>query len=226
MLERQASEWAQYPPAIQIIVVDDGSPEPAIDVLPADCRAAVYRITIDIPWNRNGARNLGAHVATTEWILHIDIDHVLPVQSAFDLLSLDISPPAWFRFARFRVGRADATRKKDEIATDVEFGPIKPHIDSYLCARELYWRVGGYDEDYSGSLGGSSPFLEKMLAAAPCVNLEAVPLHVHTRNSVADASDLTLDRDRSRYETIRAAKRASGDPVPTEWLGFPWARVR
>ena len=227
MLWHQAMVWAGYPPEIEVIVVDDGSPEPAAAVLPPDCRAALYRIETDIPWNRNGARNLGAHVAATPWILQTDIDHLLPVESAKWLAETFTADPAcWYRFARFRRGRADATRRKDALPDDAEFGEVKPHVDSYLCRRDLYWRIGGYDEDYSGHLGGSAPFLAKLAAAARCHLLGLAPLHVVTRPAVPDASDTTLSRDRGPYEALRAQKRAAGDPDAQNPLRFPWHKVR
>jgi hypothetical protein len=227
MLRRQAVAWAGYPAGIRVILVDDGSPEPAHEVLPNGCRAALYRIETDIPWNRNGARNLGAQVAETDWILQTDIDHLLPVPSAIWLAEHFTADPAcWYRFARFRAGRADATRRKDAIPDDAVFGPVKPHVDSYLCTRALYWRMGGYDEDYSGHLGGSAPFLAALAAVAPCELLEDAPLWVHTRHSIADASDLTLSRDRKPYEDLRAHKRSQGDLLPTDHLRFPWHQVR
>src|SRR5690606_28253253 len=134
-------------------------------------------------------------------------------------------PHRWYKFRRFRVGRADATRRKDAIPDDADFGEVKPHIDSYLCHRALYWGVGGYDEDYSGSLGGSSPILAKMERAAPCVVLKDTAWHVYPRHAIADASDTTLSRDRTRYETLRRRKAAAGDPAPQNVLRFPWHRV-
>ena len=180
MLARQAAAWADYPPALRVVVVDDGSPEPAVEALPARSRAAVYRIDVDIPWNRNGARNLGAHIAETDWLLMVDIDHVLSPGDAARLVGLGLDPFHWYRFRRFRVGRADATRRKDALPDDAPWGEIKPHVDSYLAHRALYWSVGGYDEDYSGSLGGSAPFLKKLAAMAPCIELADVALRVHT----------------------------------------------
>lgn len=226
MLAHQARLWALYPGALRVIVIDDGSPEPALDALPSGCRAAVWRIDVDIPWNRNGARNLGAHVAETEWLLMIDIDHVLPVDDARRLVARPLDPLRWYRFRRFRVGRADETRRKDALDPESAFGEIKPHIDSYLCHRALYWSVGGYDEDYSGSLGGSAPFLKKLAAAAPCEVLKDLALHVHTRDSVPDASDLHLSRDRSRYERLRREKAKAGDPTPVNPLRFSWHRAK
>lgn len=228
MLERQMQEWIDYPNSIKVIVVDDGSPEPAKNVLgPFVGNVEVYRILQDIPWNRGGARNLGAKVADTKWIMHIDIDHILPAACAETMMKTRLTPGVeWYRFRRFRVGRADATRRKDAIADDVEFGEIKPHGDSYLCTRELYWRVGGYDEDYSGCLGGGSPFLKQLERAAPVAIFPGeVCLNVHTRDSVPDASDFSLSRDTSEYSRRRKEKERRGDTRAKNPLRFKWERV-
>ncbi len=226
MLLEQEQHWQLYPPELKIIVVDDGSPEdPADEVLSKICRASIYRIDTDIPWNRNGARNLGTYMALTEWVLHIDIDHILYRDSAFKLVNHKLNPNYWYRFDRYRVGAADETRKKDTIPDEQEYGQIKPHIDSYLCRRELYWKVGGYDEDYSGSLGGSAPFLKKMTTAATCEKL-SLALMVYTRHTVSDASDTHLSRDRTRYEQIRRDKAALNDPKPNSCMRFPWHKAR
>lgn len=229
MLLRQAEEWETYPNAVRVLVVDDGSPQfPASAVLPPSTRAEVVRIGVDIPWNRNGARNLGAFLAETDWIIHADIDHIMPGSTAMRLIgSRSFDPAAWYRFARMRVGKADETRQKDDLPDDCELGPVKPHIDSFLCTRELYWKSGGYDEDFSGSLGGSSLFLKHMEieGGAPVV-LTDLHLEVHTRHSVPDSSEPALSRDRSRYERIRSQKKAAGDPKPTTCLRFPWERIK
>ena len=228
MLRRHVEQWRRYPEAVKVIVVDDGSPRhPALEVIPGDVRAAVYRIDVDIPWNRNGARNLGTRVAETNFVLHTDIDHVLPVSTAERLLSTeDLDASHWYRFRRWRVGKADDTRMKDALARDCELGEIKPHNDSFICARDLYWEAGGYDEDFSGSLGGSAPFLSWMKKIAGEAIVLPLALHVHTKHSVPDASDTTLSRDRTRFERLRAEKRRAGDKRPTDHVRFPWHRAR
>ncbi len=223
MLQLQEKMWADYDPRIKIILVDDGSPESAADILSDACRAEIYRVDADIPWNRNGARNLGAHVADTKWILHTDIDHILAAPYANDLIDQDLDDTHWYKFKRFRLGAADETRQKDTIPAADRWGEIKPHIDSYLCTKELYWAVGGYDEDYSGSLGGSAPFLSMMQSTAVVRILDDTQLYVVTRHVCKDASDNTLSRSRSRYEKLRQEK---GNIKGENPIRFEWSQVR
>jgi glycosyltransferase involved in cell wall biosynthesis len=231
MLHKQIDTWRQYAPhvlsVLRFIVVDDGSPVPAEFVSILGTR--LYRIDIDIPWNRAGARNLGATVAETEWLLQMDTDHILPPDAAEALVGRlnDYSKKTWYRFRRFRVGAADETRMKDKIPREQRFGEIKPHIDSYLCTREMYWKAGGYNEDFSGCLGGGSPFLRELekVGGKPRELPPDTFLHVHTRDSVPDAS-ASLDRDRSEYkrrsEALTRAGKIKGHPP---YLRFPWHRV-
>ena len=233
MLAEQISVWEQCPPELRIILVDDGSPEPAEDVIRGASesllsRLELYRIDVDIPWNREGARNLSAKQAETDWLLMADLDHVLPPDSARRLLEFSPDPESWYRFRRFRVGKADDTRKKDAIPDDVEFGEIKMHVDSFLMTREMYWdeRYPGYDEDYAGTLGGGNPFLKAHERIAPVEMLpDDICLHVYTRSMVPDSSDYSLSRDRTRYSQIRRHKEHMGDTVPRDPILFPWHRV-
>jgi hypothetical protein len=231
MLEKQLQTLNVYGSGMRVIVVDDGSPEPALPIIQAQAsrrlleQLQLYRIGVDIPWNREGARNLGAHVATTEWIVQIDIDHVLPVQSADLLLDFAAAPGTWYRFPRWRVGRADETRRKDQIPDQCLFGQIHAHVDSYLIERALYWQVGGYDEDFAGCLGGGSDFLRRLERAAPLKMLPPdIQLHVHTRSVVKDASDWSLSRDTSEGKRRAREKRARRADRPQTHMRFAWSR--
>jgi glycosyltransferase involved in cell wall biosynthesis len=228
MLERQALEWQNYPPNVNVIVVDDGSPEPAYPTvkLAYDLGAQVrlLRVIPDIPWNRNGARNLGVMQARTDWIVHVDIDHIMPMTTASELFHFHPEPGNWYRFARYRYGKADFTRRKDDIPDDQTFGKIKPHMDSYAVSRKAYLDLGGYDEDYSGSLGGGTPFVKELEAKLTRVDLpEPYLLHVYTTDAVKDASDIHLSRDHTRYTMINRQKKLN--PTKKPMCQFEWKEI-
>lgn len=229
MLCRQIQEWEQYSDSVRIIIVDDGSPEAAEPIIRKHAsqslleRMQLYRILVDIPWNREEARNLGTAQSQTDWLIHIDIDHVLPAPAARALIDFSPNPQHWYRFPRWRKGRADETRRKDSLNPDDEFGPVKPHIDSYLIRREMYLQAGGYDLTFSGCLGGGTEFLKRLEALAePRLLPEIIPLHVYTRTTIVDASDWSLSRDRA--EGKRRAQRAALKKRRENIVKSPWQR--
>ncbi len=234
MLRKHLDTWATYSAEVlehmKLIIVDDCSPEPALNVVPDHYSLPIelYRVKVDIPWNRSMARNLGSHIAMTPWLLHMDIDHILPPESAEALVEnlFSYRPNHWYKFRRFRIGAADFTRNKDAIPRSVKFGEIKPHVDSFLCYRELYWKVGGYDPDYAGCLGGGGAFLRQLKAAGvEALAPSNVSLHVYCSGEIADASIKTLDRDTSEYGRRRRIKERVGNTKVTKPIRYPWERL-
>lgn len=246
MLQKQLQTWTSYSKDVQaafrFIVVDDCSWEKAEDVMEHFALnhepyneglpiTSLYRIDQDVPWNRGMARNLGTKMATTPWVLHVDTDHVLPPSEAVTLLDMmqhdNVRETAWYRFRRFRVGAADETRKKDKADPKSQFVEIHPHIDSYLCTPYAYWKAGGYNEDFSGVLGGGSPFLKEMIRANGEPRLfPFAALHVHTRHSVPDSSEHTLPRDPAAFKRRKAEiMKARGTLRGHDPIRLPWHRV-
>jgi glycosyltransferase involved in cell wall biosynthesis len=227
MLRKQLEVMEHYPLQMRMIIVDDGSPEPALPIVQEfshglRSRIDLYRITTDIAWNRGGARNLAAREATTDWIVHLDTDHILPADCAARLLAFGPGRGKWYRFERYRCGAADSTRKKDKLDPAAKFGKIHPHIDSYLCHQETYWKAGGYNEDFSGCLGGGSPFLAELTKIAQPLMLPSdIHLHVYTTDVIKDASVQTLSRDRDEFAKRKAAMRGKykgSNPIRFSWV--------
>lgn len=232
MLRRQIEEWNKYPLKVRIILVDDASPEPALPIVeecasPATLRKLeVYRTGVDIPWAREFCRNLASTRAATEWLLHVDVDHILPVEHLTELLETPVRWKVWFRFRRYRVGKADETRKKDKIPDDREFGEIHPHVDSYLCRKKHYWKVGGYNEKFCGVLGGGNEFLRRAEEKYPIEIFPGnVALHVYTRHAIPDASDRHCSRDKAPGKNLWKRLRARQELSPKDVLTLPWSRV-
>ncbi len=224
MLARQMKEIAKYPEGIRVVVVDDGSPDPAADAVEIPDYVSVYRIDADIAWNREQARNIGAYVCETDWLIQVDTDHILPLEAAEALLSHNRDSALWYRFPRYRVGRADSTRKKDPIHHLKKFGRIHPHIDSYLMTRAQYL-TAPYNEAYSGHLGGGTPFLEvqKKIHGEPHTLPDEICLHVYTSHEVSDSSIVELSRDKAHYSETR---KRLGDVPPKTMLFNDWHQVQ
>lgn len=192
MLAEQQKVWAAYPvdlrARLHVVVVDDCSPKAgrahkklvAIDGLGS---LRIYRLLEKKRWNWLAARNLGAKLATTDWLLLTDIDHVLPVETLSRLLDGDLEPSCVYRFSR-----VTATTTWP-YPLDV-CAPYKPHNDTWLLTKDLFFdpRVGGYDERLSGCYGTSGEFKDRVLAAAR-VHMQLREVIVrYPREIIADAS--------------------------------------
>lgn len=226
MLQAQLEAWLEYPADVRsrfrFIVVDDGSPEPAEPwVAPYRDRLPIrlLRVGVDIPWNQHGARNLGALLAAEGWMLMLDLDHVLRMEAAATLLATDVDPQRWYRLRRRRTRFAENG--------DRETFEIKPHINSFLVTRDVYWRAGGYDEDYCGCLCGDAQFHRALDAVAKRDQLD-VFLDVYGASIIPDAATPHLPRDQAqRDECARRVrdKAARRDTQAKNPIRFPWARV-
>ena len=231
MLARQIEEWNKYPEWVRIILVDDCSPDPAVPIVKRLAsektrgQLEVYRTGVDLPWAREFCRNLMARVAVTPWLLMVDIDHIAPAETMEKLKGMELPSGRWFRFRRMRVGKADETRKKDQIPPDSEYGEIHAHVDSYLCKSKHYWKVGGYNEKFCGVLGGGNEFLRRFERYYPVDQMRKLFLHVYTRSVISDASDTHCSRDTKPGKDLWRAMHNHGVGAPTEWLTLPWSRV-
>lgn len=232
MLAEQYRIWAAYPDDlkqdVEIVLVDDGSPSPAADVLRPDGLPTlrIYRVLTDIPWHQHGARNLAAHEAEGVWLLLTDMDHVLPAASLRELLSIlpSARPSDVFTFYRL-----DAPDLKPTVN---EHGRLKPHVNTFAIRKELYWRIGGYDEDLIG-YGTDGFFRKRLYAVAHARHLAGIPIIRYSREVIADASgsrpgmdprafrDKGRRGDHNRRVRVRKAKTHEGPAV----LTFPWERI-
>lgn len=228
MLRLQYQGWAAWPEKyrrrLKIVLVDDGSPEPATDVprpegLP---ELQIYRVTENRPWHQHAARNLGAHVADEGWLLLTDMDHVLTADAARGL------------FKRLDTGKLDegTAYMFDRIEADTGLptvnteGKPKPHPNSFLMTRETFWRVGGYDERLTGFYGTDAYFRRRLFTRAGQGHID-VPLTRYWRDLIPDASTNGLPRKEGRDspERTRRLQMVAAAPDDILTLDFPWERA-
>jgi hypothetical protein len=227
MLAVQYRTWAAYPghlkARIEVVVVDDGSPRsPAADVPRPDGlpKLRIYRVLEDRPWHQHAARNLGAHVADGPWLFLTDMDHIMPTASLERLLELHNGSRV-YTFARL-----DAPDLKPMLGRD---GRPKAHPNSFAMSKTLFWKVGGYDEEFCGVYGTDGLFRSRLFAAARETRLEDAPIVRYSRDVVADASTTTLPRKEGRApgakREVRDRKAREGREGEILTLAFPWERV-
>lgn len=231
MLALQYREWAGWNEELKsrwrIILVDDGSPVPAVDVPRPDGlpELSIYRVLEDRPWHQHAARNLGAHVAPPGWMLMTDMDHVLLESQAVRLVKM-VDAGELVDGAAYTLTRREADSGELTLGRDLR---PKPHPNSYVFTRETYWRIGGYDEDYCGVYGTDGLFRSRMRERAHVLHLKNVALLRYWRDLVPDASTRTLERKEGREpgakKRVQEAKRIAGRAGRIVTLNFPWERA-
>jgi hypothetical protein len=228
MLAIQFATWAEYPDELkgqlEIVLVDDGSPiEAAIDVPrpPGLPPLSLYRVLEDRPWHQHGARNLGAHVAVGDWLLLTDMDHLFPAESLAAWFARPRLPEVAYMFPRLDWPALTPTKGRD--------GRRKPHPNTFAMTREMYWRVGGYDEEFCGVYGTDGLFRDRLRRHAGVRLATDCDVIRYSREWIADASTRTLARKDARdplaKKRIRERKKAEGRKHEIRTLAFPRARV-
>lgn len=220
MLHRQLEEWKNYPfpfkQYLRAIIVDDGSQdEPAWNNMVVDPGFPIrlFRIKQDIPWNQNGARNLGMHHANG-WCLLTDMDHLLPSACVGSVVNMKLKRDFAYRPLRTLVDGSD----------------YKRHPNTYLIHRDLYWDIGGFDESFAGYYGSDSTFRKRLLGVTQAVDTEAFHVVLYGRDDIPDAST-----DPERYGRKGTEYHVSANPIlaqrkqlcptPIQPLNFEWEEL-
>jgi len=207
---RQVAKWRLLPQDIRvltnIIVVDDGSPVPAL--LPVDLpfRLRLFRIEVDVRWNWLAARNIGAYHADEGWLLLTDMDHVVPERTLQSLIWSYPDPSVVYLFSRREHTGA----------------PVHPHSASYLMTREMFWRIGGYDEALSGYYGTDGEFRRRVARRAP---LHLLQEELIRYEYVDDASVLRYKRKQPEDVAAQRAIAARPNDWQPKTLSFPYHEV-
>lgn len=227
MLARQLQEWLVYPgdvlDKLRFIIVDDGSMRaPALPVIQQSLQGqrdklklSLYRVTVDIPWNMDGARNLAMKECETEWAFLCDIDHLVPADQVPRAFEMPFAPRTAFM--------------PNQVWTSgVSLG--RPHPNSYLMRKEDYWFVGGMDEDFAGFYGSDGNF-RRLLTQWGIVLIYTTTWNVvvYGTGDIYDAntkglgrkdSDRFVKRNAKLWEKVRGPRYKPVDPIR-----FPWERL-
>jgi hypothetical protein len=236
MVAEQQRIWASYPSDLRshlhVVIVDDCSPkddQPSATSLVAEGLGSLrlYRLLEKKRWNWLACRNLGANVATTDWLLLTDMDHALPSATLDRLVTGDLDPRNAYRFRRVT---ATKVWPYDVETACTEY---KPHNDSWALTRQLFFsdQVYGYDERLSGCYGTSGEFKDRVLSAARAHVLLPEVLIRYPRDVIPDASTLPIvytrkddPKNDAELRKRKAAREQLGEWRPLHGL-VPWEQV-
>lgn len=189
MLKVHLNEWEKYrnKDHWKIIIVDDCSKrQPAIDFIrDIGIELELYKINTDIPWNQDGARNLGMTYAGG-WCLMCDMDHLLPADGADRL----IHKGRWKPTKHYTFKRRDYT--------DTRISKIPPNI--MLLHNDLFWKVGGYDERFCGYYGSDANFISRLQFRSGVGKvLKDIDLTMYRADELEGATTTDYGRKESEY---------------------------
>jgi glycosyltransferase involved in cell wall biosynthesis len=210
----QMTRWRQYAdtlkPYLSVIVVDDGSPtapaRKALKLQPPMPFLRMFRIDVDVRWNWLAARNIGFHHASDGWCLVTDMDHVVP-EATLEALVYGLHDPK----VAYAFTRCEHT------------GPlVNPHSASFFLTRQMFWKVGGYDEALSGHYGTDGTYRRELAKHA---RIQILKDELVRYEYVADSSSDLKRKDKADKDVVKKLVAARGKSWRPKVLSFPYREV-
>lgn len=133
----------------ELIIVDDGSDPPLTNT--SDLPVHIIRTNDKRPWTWALARNAGARVATGEYLLMFDVDHIVPAPAIRFLREQTYQKVQFVREFGVLTEDGKLTQDRDVLADyglPLEKGlSLGPLPNNFAIRRDLFWELGGYRED-------------------------------------------------------------------------------
>ena len=160
-LDLQFGIWSQWSErvckAVDITIVDDGSPEP-LQLTSSEqefferkgIKFAVFRILEDLKWNTPGALNLGVLVSPQPWVLFQDSDCFFESSMWEKILDLDHPINKIGKFERKRYGNPETENLENHRYLNC----------TMLMHKHVFMHLGGFDEDFTGQYSGGYGFFD------------------------------------------------------------------
>lgn len=196
---RIVSSYASHVlPHVEVIIVDDGSPEhPAAPVMeklkPLPMAVRLFRMEKDIPWNQPGCNNIAFHMARGNWLIHMDVEHMLPPEDFLRLFQTPLQLHTTYKFARHM---AIFHPQGHMVLQQSLRSP--PNI--YCTHKQSLLAIRGYNEKYAGHYGDDFEFLPRLAAVTNTVLLSDIRCVVDkgVKGYARLSRDVSINRERYR----------------------------
>ena len=127
----------------------------------------------DIPWGNSRARNIGAINSENDWLLFLDVDHVIENKEVKDLDKKNV-----YKFKR--------------VLNKTEW-----HCNTLLMHKDAFFSVGGYYEGFCGNYGYEDRYMEWQLLKS---GYDFV--HLNSEVFVLNGGGVKLERDKSNNRIL------------------------
>lgn len=201
MLRRHVDAFTAFPSdmhqSMELVIVDDCSPKKPANFANVPFAYQIWRMGVDVRWNQDACRNIGVKAARHDWILMTDIDHMIPELTLRSCMIKTLDRDTAYRFSR---------------VNDVTFNEYKFHPNSWLMHRDLFDRIGGYDERFAGWYGTDWDFRDRAVIKAKCMITQPEHLVRVGREHTPDAScprefGRKTDQDAKMIAKLRSQRR-------------------
>lgn len=192
----------------ELVLVDDHSHDPPdLRIFENVAGLRVFRVTDDIAWNMPGARNIGALEARNRQIFFSDVDHILEV----DQLHAFVKDSE-----RLQLGTRLVSSRKPQGGRR-----LHPHVNCFLMYKQDFFKVGGYEELFSGHYGQEDKFFRY------CCRYNGVEDEVSNFKLAAVSGGATkhLDRDKDRNELVLETLIAANTIKPRKAFQFSYEQI-
>ena len=219
ILLKHIEYWKSYPKEIRdqmtFFIIDDCSKIHISELIKkedlGDLDVVIYRVKIDLNCNIAGIRNLGAKECKTPWYVIIDMDTLIPIKMASQLIQLakeNMNINNTFKFNRKVINNPN--HKKNNV----------PHPAVCLIRIHDYWNIGGNEEDLVGNYGKTDGSF--YYRAQNKVN-------VITKNDIYldyfEEGESNINRDSSINEKL-IQEKINNNSWSKKFVRFPWEIVK
>lgn len=217
ILRKHVELWKTYPDEIKkyftFFIIDDCSKNNALDILTdidlSNLNIHIYRVLEDLVCNIAGVRNLGASECQTEWMVILDMDTMISIEMALQLIELVKNNQGnnVYKFNRKVLNNVEHPKNN------------KMHPAICLIRKKDYWSIGGCEENLVGNYGYTDPCF--WYRAKGKVNIKYMK-NIYLIYEQLGEANIIRDKKKNKQKMIKLKKNNNWSK---DYIRFSWNKL-